>query len=132
MSYFQVIILSVIQGLTEFLPVSSSGHLVILQKFFHLSSPPVLFDIFVHVGTLGAILAYFRKDLLGLLKNWQKNHQFFFLIIIGTLPAAVAGVFLGGKIKLAFDSLSVVGVSLLVTALLLFSTRLLKLGERQF
>jgi len=58
MSYSQAIFLAIIQGLTEFLPVSSSGHLVIFQKLFNLTEPPVLFDVLVHVGTLGAILVY--------------------------------------------------------------------------
>jgi undecaprenyl-diphosphatase len=64
MSYLQAIFLAIVQGLTEFLPVSSSGHLVIFQKLFHFSEPPVLFDVLVHIGTLGAILVFFREELV--------------------------------------------------------------------
>lgn len=132
MNFLQVVILSVVQGLTEFLPVSSSGHLVILQKFFNLPSPPVLFDILVHVGTLGSILFYFRKNLFKLFKNWQKNLHLFWLIILGTIPVAVIGGLFEGQIKATFDSLQVVAFSLLVTAALLFSTKWVKVGNRQF
>jgi len=81
MSWFQVFFLSIVQGLTEFLPVSSSGHLVLFQKIFGLK-PPILFDIFVHVGTLGAILFYFKRELkkliIGILKKKTKVYIFSF------------------------------------------------------
>ena len=90
MTYFQAIFLAIVQGLTEFLPISSSGHLVIFQKLFGLK-PPVLFDILVHVGTLGAILVYFRKKLIqivkGLTKNKRKSWNLVKMVVIGTIPA---------------------------------------------
>ena len=119
MNYFQTIILAVVQGLTEFLPVSSSGHLVIFQNLFGLE-PPVLFDILVHVGTLGAVIFYFRKKLL------KVNRRLLGLIVIGTIPAGLVGLLLQGYLETIFNSLLLVGVSLLITAGLLFSTRWVK------
>jgi len=125
MSYSQAIILAIVQGLTEFLPVSSSGHLVIFQKLFNLAEPPVLFDVLVHVGTLGAILVYFRKALI------KVSRKTIWLIIIGTIPAAIVGLFLQSYISQIFNSLKLVGVSLLVTAgLLLLSQRFKSLNRR--
>lgn len=132
MSYLQAVILSIVQGLTEFLPISSSGHLVILQKVFGFSKAPVLFDVLVHVGTLGAILFYFRTGLIDIFKNWQKNFHLFRLIIIGTIPVVIVGGLLEGRIRLTFDSLQTVGASLLITAVLLFSIKWLRLGDRHF
>lgn len=126
MGFLQATILAVIQGLTEFLPVSSSGHLVILQKLFGLAEPPVLFDILVHVGTLGAVLVYFRKELLKI------SRRTIWLIIIGTIPAAVVGLFLQSYITQIFDSLTLVGVALLVTAGLLLLSRRFKTLKRHF
>lgn len=128
MSYFQAIFLAVVQGLTEFLPVSSSGHLVIFQKFFGLG-PPVLFDILVHVGTLGAIIFYLRKRLA--LKK-SELWRVVWLVTIGTVPAVILGLFFRGIIEQIFNSLRLVGVSLLVTSGLLFSTRWVTGAKKQF
>ena len=125
MSYPQAIFLAIIQGLTEFLPISSSGHLVIFQKLFGLK-PPVLFDILVHVGTLGAIIAYFLKPLLKISKHTL------LLVIIGTIPAIVVGLFLQRYITQIFDSLKLVGVALLMTAGLLLVSKRFKLLNRRF
>ena len=124
-SYPQAIFLAIIQGLTEFLPISSSGHLVIFQKLFGLK-PPVLFDILVHVGTLGAIIAYFLKPLLKISKHTL------LLVIIGTIPAIVVGLFLQRYITQIFDSLKLVGVTLLMTAGLLLVSKRFKLLNRRF
>lgn len=126
MSYSQAIILAIIQGLTEFLPISSSGHLVIFQKLLNLTEPPVLFDILVHVGTLGAILVYFKKTLV---KISQKT---IWLIIIGTIPAAIVGLSLQNYISQIFNSLKLVGVSLLITAGLLLLSQRFKSLKRRF
>lgn len=125
MTLFQAIFLSVIQGLTEFLPISSSGHLVIFQNLFGLK-PPVLFDILVHVGTLGAILIYFRHQLIKI------TRQEIWLLIIGTVPAGLAGFFLKDYLEVIFSSPKLVGFSWLITALLLFSTKRSRRLNRQF
>lgn len=132
----KVIILAVVQGLTEFLPVSSSGHLVVLQKIFGFSQAPVLFDILLHVGTLGAIIFYFRKGLAqivsGLAQKKKESVNTLMLILIGTIPAAIVGILFQKQIELTFDSLKIVGMAFLITAVFLFSTKLRKNQNRQF
>ncbi len=136
MNYAQAAFLAIVQGLTEFLPVSSSGHLVILQKIFNFSQPPVLFDILVHVGTLGAIVFYFKKELKAITQKIirrEKNEvNILVMVIIGTLPTALIGFFLQGYIFQIFDSLRLVGVSLLITAGLLFSSQFIQTPRRDF
>ena len=132
----RVIILAVVQGLTEFLPVSSSGHLVVLQKIFGFSQAPVLFDILLHVGTLGAIVFYFRSELAqilsGLAQKKKESVNTLMLILIGTIPAAIVGILFQKQIELTFDSLKIVGMAFLITAVFLFSTKLRKNQNRQF
>ncbi len=73
MTFFQAIILGILQGLTEFLPVSSSGHLVLAQKFFGFRTPPIFFDALIHFATLLAIIFYLRKDLAEIIFNLGKK-----------------------------------------------------------
>lgn len=142
-------LLGVIQGLTEFLPVSSSGHLVLFQNLFGLTEPEIYFDIAVHVGTLVAICVFFYKDLKGIAaalfstSTWnirkggfgenltQKPElKLFLLILAGTVPTAFIGLLLRPIAPKIFSSVPLVGVMLLVTGLLLWLTRLLKRGGR--
>ncbi len=101
MSILEAIVLGVIQGITEFIPVSSSGHLLITHEIFNNASNSLAFDVALHVGTLLALLLYFKGDLLDLAKNIKsKNKQgrLARLLIIATIPAALAGLMLGGYI----------------------------------
>ena len=120
MTVIQSLLLGLLQGLTEFLPVSSSGHLVIAQHLFGITTPPVVFDVLVHLATGLAIVVVLWPQILKL------NRQLLGLIILATFPAAVVGFFLNKKIELIFDSLPLVGLSLIITAILLFSTKLIK------
>lgn len=122
MSIYQAVFLAIVQGLTEFLPVSSSGHLVIFQKIFGFEEPPFFFDVLVHVGTLGAILVFFRDKIFALFKN----KKFLLLLFLGTLPVCLLALILEGLISQIFNSLKLVGFSYLIMALILFSTRFLK------
>ena len=128
MTLFEAVFLGLIQGLTEFLPISSSGHLVIGQKFLGLEDPPVLFDILVHCGTLLAIIFYFNKRII----NFYKNFNNLRLIFIGSLPAVLVGLFLNDYLKALFDSLFIVGFCLLITAGLLFLTNFVKKPDKDF
>jgi len=121
MSFWESLFLGLIQGLTEFLPISSSGHLVIFQKLLGFSTPPVFFDILVHLGTLISLLFFFRKRLFIL-----KSKKLIFLLFLGTIPVGVLGFLLQRKIDCLFDSLVLVGFSYLFTALVLFSTQFWK------
>ena len=120
MTIFQAIVLGIVQALTEFLPVSSSGHLVLVQRLFGLAEPPIFFDVVVHVGTLLAILFYLREEILKITKKTV------FLIIIGLIPIVVFGFLMRDSVSVIFDSLLVVGFSLLGTSLILASTLLIK------
>ena len=100
MTSMQIIVLAVVQGLTEFLPVSSSGHLVLVPKFLGWQDQGIIFDISVHLGSLAAVCIYFRGDLIELLKGAPdllffrprgKSSNLLFLLILSTIPAALIG-----------------------------------------
>lgn len=132
----EALILGIVQGATEFLPVSSSGHLVLVPWWFGFDKPPLLFDVVVHMGTLMAVLVYFWRDWLTLLQaglNALRNRTFqdpdarlLLLIIIGTIPAALAGVLLENVFEAAFAEPRAAALFLLVTA------GLLTLSERSY
>jgi len=124
MNIFQVVILAIIQGLTEFLPVSSSGHLVIMQKLLGFPFAPVAFDVLLHFGSLIAIVIFLRKSLVDLVFKWKKNLDLITLILVGSIPAAFFGFLFKKPLENSFDSLRLVAISYLVTAILLFSTKL--------
>lgn len=89
MTIWQAIILGIVQGIAEFIPISSSGHLVVLQQVFGIDKPGMTFDIIVHLGSLCAVFAVFWKDILNLIKNpFQKMTG---LLILATIPTAVVG-----------------------------------------
>lgn len=118
--WFSVIILAVIQGITEFLPVSSSGHLAVLGQLFGLQSDEGLaFSIVLHAGSLVAIVVFYFKTLLSLLK--KENLRVWGQIIIGTIPAGIGGVLLkmSGYDEVLFRDIFAIGISFLITASLL-------------
>ncbi len=126
MNVYEAIFLGVLQGITEFLPISSSGHLVIAEYFLHLEDGGLAFDVILHMGTLMAVLAFFFKDWLSMLysldprnKN-QDSRRLLFLLLIGTVPGAVAGFFLEHAASTYFRSPWVVVCTLSGVALLLF------------
>lgn len=118
MSITEALISGVVQGLTEFMPVSSSGHLVLVHKFFGLSEPSIFFDICLHVGTLMAVLIYFGKDILSMIR--EKRTDWLLFIAIGTVPAVIAALLFEEKISLVFISPKKVAFMFIVTALALF------------
>ena len=122
-SILQAIILGIVQGITEWLPISSSGHLVIFQYLFGLQ-PPVVFDIILHMGSLVVVFYVFWKDIkelvIGVLKREKKHLTYLLYLVIASIPIALVGFFLNSAIKSIFHSLKTVGFSLLFTALILF------------
>ncbi len=144
MNFFESIILGIVQGLTEFLPVSSSGHLVIFQNLFGISSKSVAFEIVVHIGTLLSILVVFYSDLINMIKSfftgifkgnivesYKSDYHFRFsiLIIIGTIPAIIVGLFFKDFLESIFHNISIVGFTLIFTGLILFLTRFIKVKQ---
>ncbi len=132
MNALQSILLGIIQGLTEFLPVSSSGHLVIFQNLLGFQEPELLLDTALHLGTLLAVCIYFRSDLQKMItESWaflftrkspasaahkDRNHvALAWWVIIGTIPTGLIGVLFRHPLEKLFGSISLVAVMLLVT-----------------
>ncbi|MCB0356112.1 MAG: undecaprenyl-diphosphate phosphatase [Bdellovibrionales bacterium] len=132
MGFLEAIILGIVQGLTEFLPVSSSGHLVILEELFNLHDSGVIFEVSVHVGTVLSILTVYYKILgsysqgisHGILKK-EVNHsvRLTALIIVGSIPTAIIGLLLKDTFEQLFDSPLAVGISLCITGGLLYLSK---------
>jgi undecaprenyl-diphosphatase len=120
-------VLGVVQGLTEFLPVSSSGHLVVAERAIGLRTPGVLVEVVLHVATLLAVVVVYRGRLGQLLTEASRGSRdalrYVGLLAIGTLPVAIVGLLLKDWVESAFDSLLVVGLSFLATGSILWSTR---------
>ena len=125
--------LGLVQGLTEFLPVSSSGHLVLAQKYLGIDTPGIVVEVALHVATVLAVLIYFRGRLWEMLKAGAGSRggwlRFLGLLVVASLPAAVVGLALESRIELLFESVQAVAVSLLFTAAVLAASSLLKRGD---
>ncbi len=116
----EIILLAIVQGLTEFLPISSSGHLVIIPKLFAFKDPGLAFDAFLHLGTLAAVVIYFRKDIIGLLD--KSKHKLALAIFIATIPAVVCGFALKSLIASDFvRSVDFIAYTLIAGSILMFA-----------
>jgi undecaprenyl-diphosphatase len=133
-SVIETVILGIIQGLTEWLPVSSSGHLSVAKELLGLQ-PPVVFYVLLHLGTLIVVVVYFRRDVLEILEALARRDlksddgRLGLFIVLGSIPTAVIGYAFRDFFKSFFDNLVVVGVGLLATGFLLFLSERRK-GER--
>ncbi|MDR1898724.1 MAG: undecaprenyl-diphosphate phosphatase [Treponema sp.] len=123
MSIFQAIILGAVQGITEFLPVSSSGHLVLFQRIFGVSEPALFFDTMVHVGTLAAVFAVLWQDIWGILRRIIQPLTFH--LILATIPAVIFALLFKDSVEKAFSSGSFLGFAFLITSALLVMSELL-------
>ena len=123
MNILESIFLGIIQGITEWLPISSSGHLVIFQQFMNLEVP-LFFDVLLHFATLIVIFIVFWKDIVKILKAFPSYTTPYgkmgWYIIIGSIPIGLVGFFLRDWVAGLFTSVKAVGFALLFTALLLF------------
>ncbi len=145
MSWLVAAVLGIVQGATEFLPVSSSGHLVIVSKLCGWEMP-LAFVVITHFGTLLAVIAYYRRDFADMLRSlfvWSASEpsqqtqltaarRLVGLLIIGTIPAALAGLLLEEQIENLFDSLPAVGIALIITGLILLSVNWLAGQKEQY
>jgi undecaprenyl-diphosphatase len=147
LNVFDAILLAVLQGLTEFLPVSSSGHLVLAQQLLNIHNPQIVsFDVFVHFGTLISVVIVFRKDILEMLysifkavstlqlKNEYDSKEYFRLsiaVILGSIPAGVIGVLFRRQIQETFSDPKFAAMNIVITGLILFLTRLAKPEKRK-
>ena len=142
MNALEAIILGIIQGLTEFLPVSSSGHLVLFQHLFGLKEAELFFDVCVHLGTLVAVVIVFRQEIIKILSALSKlvslrgqkekflqrmdsdpDLKMALLIVIGSIPTAILGLLFAGIADRLFSSTLITGMMLMVTGFLLWLTR---------
>ncbi|MEW6413426.1 MAG: undecaprenyl-diphosphate phosphatase [Candidatus Zixiibacteriota bacterium] len=131
MSYFDAAILGILQGLTEFLPVSSSGHLVLAQAILGVKQSGVSFEVLVHLGSLLAVLVYFRSRIFRLVKSLFDNgmvaeRKIVLGLIVATLPAVIAALLFKDFFEAAFSNPLMTSIMLFVTGIILISTVLVK------
>ena len=128
MTLLEAIILGVIQGLTEFLPISSSGHLVLGQYVLDIKLKGNSFEIVTHLGTLVSVLCIFWKEILSLILDItdKNNRKYIFYLILGTIPAVVIGFVAKSYISELFESVQLVSIALMVTGLILFYSKKVK------
>lgn len=141
MPIYQVIVLAVIQGLTEFLPVSSSAHLAVAPKLLGWPEHSLAFDVALHVGTLLAVLLYFFRDWVQIIANGlgarggndpqlRQNRNLLWLLVIGSIPVGIAGLLFEKKAEEHFGGLYVIGGMLIFIGILMWiadrRTRLFK------
>src|SRR3989344_4781636 len=113
MNALWAIVLGILQGLTEFIPVSSSGHLVLAQSLIPgFSQPGILFDVVLHLGTLFAVFYFFRKTILRL------GRKYYLLLIVGSIPAALIGFLFQEQLVSTFGNVKMVGLELIITGVL--------------
>jgi undecaprenyl-diphosphatase len=139
MTTIETIFLGIIQGLTEFLPVSSSGHLVVCKNLLGFREPELLLDTALHFGTLLAVCIYFRSDLRQMIEElWQliprgENRRLrpgpqamlALMVVIGSIPTALIGIIFKEPLESLFGSVTTVGMMLVVTGLIVGITRLI-------
>ena len=127
-SIFKAILLGALQGLTEFLPVSSSGHLVLLHHLLDYGQSSIFFDVMLHAGTLGAILVVYRKSIYSLaqLSDAQRTVG---LLVLATIPIAIIGLLFHRRLEQFFAKPKAVAIMLVVTAILLQLPRFRKFSQ---
>ncbi|MBI4972151.1 MAG: undecaprenyl-diphosphate phosphatase [Candidatus Omnitrophica bacterium] len=149
MEILQVIILAIVQALTEFLPISSSGHLALIQKLMGMAEPRLLLDLSLHMGTLLAVIIFFFRDLINILfdavsaigelaqgNRWNDvmyrnpNLKLFIYVCVATIPAGVVGIIFLKTIEVSFGSLRFIGFAFLFTGIVVFLTRRIASKER--
>lgn len=146
MEFLKAILLGIIQGISEFLPISSSGHLVLAESLFGLESEGITFEVVVHFGTLFSILIFYRKILIQLFRGVFSEAIRFIssprtftdanldtklagLLLLSMVPAMITGLTLKDQIESLFDSPVVVSIFLIVTGTILFMTRFIPQGS---
>ncbi len=148
-TYIDSFILGLVQGLTEFLPISSSGHLVLAKEILNVNNIPLTFDIFFHFATLLAVLTWFRADITNIMRSFcsegagvfrgagfsgfrsNADIRIVFYIVIGTIPAALAGLLFKDRIEELFNAPVIVSYLLIITGLVLLSTRWCESGSKE-
>tara|TARA_B000000475_G_scaffold118936_1_gene96192 strand:+ start:19866 stop:20630 length:765 start_codon:yes stop_codon:yes gene_type:complete len=122
MNIFEAIIIGLVQGLTEFLPISSSGHLVIIQKILKINSPGNLIEVSAHLGTLLSIILIYKKEIWGIITSLKSSEskKYIFMIVLATLPSVVFVLTSKSFIIRLFESVSSVAIALIFTGCILY------------
>ena len=127
MEYIEFILLGILQGITEFLPISSSGHLLIGRKIFGINEYGLLIEIVLHLGTLLSIILFWHKDIKEEFKLFiNGDKQFTYAIIIATIPASIVGVLFQEYIKEFFfniESMKYLSFNYLLLSIIIFSSK---------
>ena len=129
MQKLEYAILGIIQGITEFLPISSSGHILIGRYFFDINHPGINIEVFLHTGTLLSIILFWYKDILYEINEIKNGKRFFIIsLIIGTIPAGIIGLTFNSFIEDYFfnSSLSFLSYNYLLLGVILFSSKFIK------
>jgi undecaprenyl-diphosphatase len=146
MDNFETILLGIVQGLTEFLPVSSSGHLVIFENFLGFKEPEILLDASLHLGTLLAVCIYFRSDLRKMVQElWAwvtpgddtgigltSHASLALMVVVGSIPTALIGLTFKDPLEKLFGSVTTVGVMLLITGVIVGITKFISLDHAKW
>ena len=123
MSFLEAVVLGLVQGVTEFVPISSSGHLVLVPEALGWDQPGLTFDVLLHVASLIALLIYFSGDLIDLARGLRSGaegaRRRVRLLAIGTVPAAVAGILWGDYFERSFEDAQASAIQLMITAVIL-------------
>ena len=133
MTIIEAITLGIIQGLTEFLPISSSGHLVLSQVILGIQIPGNDFEVLLHIGTLCSILVVFNNDIKNILftLSSKETQKFILMIFVGTIPAVIVGLGFKDGIERLFDDIIVVGFALVFTGITLIGSFYSKSGNKK-
>ena len=141
MNNFETILLGIVQGLTEFLPVSSSGHLVIFENLLGFKEPEILLDASLHLGTLLAVCIYFRSDLRKMVQElWAwvtpgnntgltSHASLALMVVVGSIPTALIGLIFKDPLEKMFGAVTTVGVMLLITGVIVGVTKFISLDH---
>ena len=148
MDILQAIFIGIVQGLTEFLPVSSSAHLIFVQNLLGISEPELAFDVLLHFGTLIAVISYFFKDIIEMIKAFLSSiadifrgkfkegfkedsyKKLVWMVIIATIPVGIIGIIFNNEIEAIFSNLTIPAFFLLITGVLLYVSARLNIGQR--
>ena len=136
MTTLEAIVLGIVQGLTEFFPVSSSGHLVLAEAMLGVNPPGLSFEVLVHLATAVSVIFLYRRRILSLIAGAVRRDgdtwRYLGMLVVGSIPAALIGLTLSESVAAAFDSPSLTAVLLLITGSVMFTTRwLLGRGDRE-
>ncbi|MCK5521359.1 MAG: undecaprenyl-diphosphate phosphatase [Candidatus Marinimicrobia bacterium] len=148
MIIINTVILAIVQGLTEFLPVSSSGHLVLTEALLGITNDSILLEIFLHFGTFLSVLIVFRKDIMNIIssfftstlskgsivRKFKENEDFrlSIFILFSMIPAGFAGILLKDFFESLFHNILAVSIALITTGAILFSTKFISEGRKDF